>query len=57
MGCPDCEANVEEAILDVPGVTEVEVDRASDTAVVEGRAEAGALVQAIEAAGYEAELG
>lgn len=56
MTCGHCEATVREALSAVPGVTKVvSVARSSSEAVVEGTAEAAALVAAVKEAGYEAE--
>jgi copper chaperone CopZ len=54
MSCGGCEQNVEEALEGVDGVTDATADRESDTATVEGDADTGALVAAVEEAGYEA---
>ncbi|WP_178917205.1 heavy-metal-associated domain-containing protein [Natronomonas gomsonensis] len=54
MACDGCEANVEEAIRGVAGVTGVDADHESGTVVVEGDADAEALVAAVDDAGYEA---
>lgn len=47
---------VRDALRDVPGVTEVRLSEKADTAMIEGRAEPRALLEALEAAGYEATL-
>lgn len=54
MSCAHCEGTVEEAIREVPGVTDVAVDREGGRASVEGDAEPDALVRAVEDAGYSA---
>lgn len=54
MMCNHCRANVEKAILAVPGVTAAAVDLPSATAEVEGSADAADIVAAISAAGYTA---
>ncbi|WP_254546975.1 heavy-metal-associated domain-containing protein [Halomarina pelagica] len=54
MSCSGCEQTVEDALRDVDGVTDVTVDRTTDSATVAGDADADALVRAVDEAGYEA---
>ncbi|MCU4802744.1 heavy-metal-associated domain-containing protein [Halobacteria archaeon HArc-gm2] len=54
MSCEHCEQTVEEALEGVDGVTDVSVDREAETATVEGDADTGSLVAAVDDAGYEA---
>jgi len=54
MSCEHCEGTVEEALRDVSGVTDATADREAEQAVVEGEADAAALVGAVEDAGYTA---
>ncbi|WP_458190307.1 heavy-metal-associated domain-containing protein [Haladaptatus sp. NG-WS-4] len=54
MSCGGCEQTVEEALLDVDGVTTVEVDRSTESATIEGNTDADSLVTAVEDAGYSA---
>ncbi|GAB7011541.1 heavy-metal-associated domain-containing protein [Halorubrum trueperi] len=54
MTCGHCEQTVEEALHGVSGVTGVTVDRESERASVDGNADAAALVEAVEDAGYTA---
>ncbi|MFC7045243.1 heavy-metal-associated domain-containing protein [Halobacteriaceae archaeon GCM10025711] len=54
MSCGGCEETVEEALNGVPGVTGASADRETDSATIEGDADAGALVEAVENAGYTA---
>ena len=54
MTCGHCEQSVENALLDVEGVTGVNVDRTTESATVEGSTDTGALVSAVEDAGYSA---
>jgi copper chaperone len=57
MTCGHCEAAVRKALAQVPGVTEVvAVDREREEAVVAGAADVGALVAAVVAEGYSAEV-
>lgn len=56
MMCNHCRANVEKAILAVPGVTSARVDLAAASAEVEGTASADDIVAAIAAAGYTATI-
>jgi P-type Cu+ transporter len=54
MSCASCVSRVEDAIRQVPGVTDVSVNLATGRARVGlGAAEPGAVVKAVEAAGYE----
>jgi copper chaperone CopZ len=54
MTCGHCEQTVEEALQDVSGVTDVVVDREGEQANINGDADATALVEAVEEAGYTA---
>jgi copper chaperone CopZ len=54
MNCAGCVATVEKALKSVPGVSEAAVSLAERTASVSGTADAGALIRAVVAAGYEA---
>ena len=54
MSCGGCEQNVEEALQSVPGVESASADRESETATVEGDADADDLVAAVNDAGYSA---
>lgn len=54
MSCEHCEQTVEEALEEVAGVASATADRDSESATVEGSAEPGVLVTAVENAGYEA---
>jgi copper chaperone len=60
MNCQHCVRAVTEALEAVPGVTGVAVDLASGLAQVQGEpqdeADSAALVAAVQAAGYGAEL-
>lgn len=57
MTCGHCEAAVRKALETVPGVTRVvEVDRSRNLAVVEGDADASALVAAVVEEGYRASV-
>lgn len=56
MTCSHCAAAVEKALLGVQGVEEVSVFQASGRVVVKGQADAGMLMQAIDAIGFEAEI-
>ena len=53
MSCEGCETTVTEALESVDGVTGVQVDRATDSATVEGDPNRGELEQAVTDAGYE----
>lgn len=54
MTCQNCVKHVTEALSAVPGVKDVQVDLATETARIEGDAPADALIQAVEAEDYEA---
>lgn len=54
MSCAGCVAVVEEALQKTPGVTVANVNFAEHTAEVNGEADVDALINAVEAAGYEA---
>ena len=54
MACDGCEANVEDALIELPGVERVDADHESGRVTVDGDADADALVDAISQAGYEA---
>ena len=57
MTCGHCEGAVRKALGEVEGVTEVvEVDREKNLAVVNGKPDATALVEAIREEGFEAEV-
>jgi Cu+-exporting ATPase len=55
MTCASCVARVEKALARVPGVDSAQVNLATERASVhaQGRLETGALVQAVERAGYQ----
>ncbi|TVQ85993.1 MAG: cation transporter [Chromatiaceae bacterium] len=58
MSCMHCVKAVTEALSAVPGVTTVRgVDLEHGTAAVDGAPEPAALVAALQAAGYQAEVG
>lgn len=57
MSCGHCEQTVEEALLDVEGVTSAEADREAGSATVDGTAEPSVLVEAVSEAGYTARNG
>ena len=54
MSCDHCEETVEDALTGVAGVQTASADREAGTAVVEGDADAAALVAPVEDAGYDA---
>ncbi len=56
MTCMHCAAAVTKALQRVPGVEGVDVRLADKQAVVQGHADPAALVEAIKAEGYGAEL-
>ncbi len=56
MTCASCVGRVERALKAVPGVDEAIVNLATERATIRGTAEAAALVEAVETAGYDARL-
>ena len=54
MSCAACSARVEKAVQKVPGVTSCSVSLLTNSMGVEGQADAGAVIRAVEAAGYGA---
>ena len=56
MSCDGCEDIVENALTDVSGVEAATADQTTESATVEGDADTADLVQAVELAGYDAEL-
>ena len=54
MTCGHCQSAVESALKSVEGVNDVRVDLANGTAQVEGSADIGALVTAVQEEGYQA---
>ena len=58
MTCGSCRAHVTQALAGVPGVTDVNVDLGTGRATVTSQAGglAGQLIEAVRAAGYEAEV-
>lgn len=54
MNCPHCRAAVEKAIAGVSGVENVSVSLSDGMAVVSGEHNPGAIVEAVEAAGFNA---
>lgn len=54
MSCAACSARVEKAVSKVPGVTSCSVSLLTNSMGVEGTADAGAVIQAVEEAGYGA---
>ena len=51
--CGHCKSAIESEVGQVPGVERVEVDLDAKTVVIEGTADADAVVAAIAEAGYE----
>lgn len=56
MSCEHCEQSVESALESVDGVTDTTVDRQAGVATVEGDADPPKLVDAVEDAGYSAQI-
>ncbi|MEY8385722.1 heavy metal translocating P-type ATPase [Oscillospiraceae bacterium 38-13] len=54
MSCAACSARVEKAVAGVPGVTSCTVSLLTNSMGVEGSAAAGAIIAAVEGAGYGA---
>lgn len=53
MSCEHCEQSVVDALEGVAGVEHATADRETEQATIEGEADAGDLVAAVEEAGYE----
>jgi copper chaperone len=56
MSCGHCKATIEHALAAVPGTRDVRVDLATRSVTVGGDAATGALLDALQAAGYPARL-
>ena len=56
MSCAACSARVEKAVLSVDGVQSCSVNLLTNSMNVDGTAESGAIIAAVEAAGYGASL-
>ena len=54
MSCAACSARVEKAVKEVPGVTECTVSLLTNSLSVNGSADEGAIITAVERAGYGA---
>ena len=54
MSCAACSARVEKAVKEVPGVTECTVSLLTNSMSVNGSADEGAIIAAVERAGYGA---
>ena len=54
MSCAACQAHVEKAVKNVPGVEECAVSLLTNSMTVEGTADAASVIKAVEAAGYGA---
>ncbi len=54
MTCDVCRSHVEKAVEKVPGVKEVRVSLLTNSMTVEGTAEDGDIIKAVEMAGYGA---
>lgn len=52
MSCGGCEENVENALGDLPGVSNVEADNESDSVTVEGDVSEDEIAAVVEDAGY-----
>ncbi|MBX0288037.1 heavy-metal-associated domain-containing protein [Haloarcula salinisoli] len=56
MTCGHCEQTVEEAVEEVSGVTGAAADRDAEQVTVEGDTDVSSLVEAVEDAGYTAQV-
>ena len=56
MSCTHCQAAVEKAIKEVPGVTDVDISLEDGFAIVRGSSAVERLIKAIEQAGYSAQV-
>ena len=53
MSCAGCESAVTDAVTAVAGVNTVDVDRETDSVMIDGNPDTEELVTAIEDAGYD----
>jgi len=56
MTCDNCVQHVTKAIRELPGVRDVMVDLATNSARVEGDVDQRAIIEAVEEEGYEASV-
>ena len=56
MSCGGCEESVENALRDLPGVTDAEADNESDSVTIEGDASDENIATAVEDAGSKAKV-
>ena len=56
MSCAACQARVEKAVSQVPGVTSCAVSLLTNSMGVEGTADPAAIIRAVEDAGYGASV-
>ena len=56
MTCGHCRAAVTNTLKSVPGVEDVQVDLKAGTAVIRGRTDVQALIVAVSAEGYGAQV-
>lgn len=56
MTCSACSARVEKAVSNVEGVTSCQVNLLTNSMMVDGTADSGTIVAAVEKAGYGASL-
>lgn len=56
MTCGHCEASVREEVSELPGITDIEVDRSRNflSVTADGEIDNAAVIAAVEEAGYEA---
>lgn len=56
MKCGGCVTKVEEALRDVPGLLQVQIDLAGRSARVTGQVDAAVVIAALQKAGYPAKV-
>jgi copper chaperone len=56
MTCAHCKRAVENAIAELPGVSEVQVDLKAGKVFLRGQVSEGALIRALQNEGYDARL-
>lgn len=56
MSCAACSARVEKAVSKIPGVNSCSVSLLTNSMAVNGTADPGDIIQAVEKAGYGASL-
>ena len=56
MSCEHCEHTVEQALRDVPGVSDARADHEAEHATIESDPDSDVIVRAVEDTGYDASV-